>query len=299
MANLIVTRRCNLACAYCFEYDRGSPPVPLATLRERIRHLARLRTVIVTLTGGESLLHPDIVELVRAVRDAGMTPSLNTNGILLTREAIEALGEAGLYALQISVDNVRPTAISRKSLGVLLPRLRLLAEHARFRVRVNSVLGAGPPEEALEVARTVVALGFDSKCSLVRDADGTPVPLDRRGRAAYDEIAAMRGRASRLLSEDFQTEILDRGAVAWRCRAGARFFHVCEDGLVHLCAPRTGSPAIPLADYDVAHIRRAFAEQKSCADRCPVAYAHQISRLDAWRSQPEVEPRRRRLPLVA
>lgn len=56
VTNLIITRRCNLSCGYCFEYDKVSPPIPVATLRERIDHLARLRAVFVTLTGGESLL---------------------------------------------------------------------------------------------------------------------------------------------------------------------------------------------------------------------------------------------------
>ena len=64
VTNLIITRRCNLSCGYCFEYDKVSPPIPLATLRERIDHLARLRAVFVTLTGGESLLHPEADALV-------------------------------------------------------------------------------------------------------------------------------------------------------------------------------------------------------------------------------------------
>jgi hypothetical protein len=96
MANLVVTRRCNLACGYCHEYDHTSSAVPLETLRERIDHLARLRTVIVTLTGGETLLHPDIAAVVAHVRERGMTPAMNTNGLLLSAERIRALGRAGL-----------------------------------------------------------------------------------------------------------------------------------------------------------------------------------------------------------
>ncbi|MBA2542036.1 MAG: radical SAM protein, partial [Deltaproteobacteria bacterium] len=38
VAHLIVTRRCNLACGYCFEYDKVSAPVPLAALKQRIDH---------------------------------------------------------------------------------------------------------------------------------------------------------------------------------------------------------------------------------------------------------------------
>lgn len=285
VANLIVTRRCNLSCSYCFEYDKVSPPVPLATLRERIGHIARLRTLFVTLTGGETLLHPDIAELVAGVRAHGMTPLLNTNGYLLSRDVIERLDDAGLYGMQISIDNVRPNASTKKSLRPLLPKLRLLAAHARFRVRINTVLGTSPPAEAIEVARAVTALGFDAKCSFVRDSDGEPMPLDGDMLAAYAEIRRMQRRGGRALSEDFQQALIERGEIDWKCRAGARFFHVCEDGLVHLCAPRQGSPGKPLADYDAGDIEQAFHRRKWCAPSCPVAYAHQASRLDTFRSQ--------------
>jgi len=285
LANLVVTRRCNLRCAYCHEYDRVSPPVPTAALLERIDHLRRLRTVFVTLTGGETLLHPDVAALVAHVRARGMTPLLNTNGTLLTRDRILALGGAGLYGLQISVDSVRSDGRTRKSLAALLPGLRLLAEHARFRVRVNTVLGAGPPEEAVEVARVALALGFDAKCSLARDAEGALVPLGGPARRAYEEIRRLGRRSAAYLSEDFQRALLRDGRVDWKCRAGARYFHVCEDGLVHLCPARHGRPGKPLAAYDEADLRRAFHTPKPCAPTCTQAYAHQASRLDALRPQ--------------
>ena len=295
MAHLVVTRRCNLSCGYCYEYDDVSPPVPTELLVERIDHLARLRAVFVTLTGGEPLLHPDVARLVAHVRARGMTPVMNTNGFLLTRERITALGEAGLYALQISIDSMTPNDTTVKSLRPLLPKLRALAELASFRVRVNTVLGSGPPEETLEVARAVLALGFEAKCSLMRGADGTPVPLDDRARAVYAELKRMGRRSSAYLSEDFQSRLLRDGEVDWKCRAGARFFHVCEKGLVHLCAPRTGNPGVPLAEYGEEDLRRAFRTGKPCTARCPVAYAHQASRLDTWRSQDRAAQAGRRL----
>src|SRR5215471_14841149 len=90
LVHLVVTRRCNLACGYCTEYDHVSAPVPLPVLQERIDQLSRLRTVVVTLTGGETLLHPDVDALVAHVRQRGMTPAINTNGFLLTADRIRA-----------------------------------------------------------------------------------------------------------------------------------------------------------------------------------------------------------------
>jgi len=285
VTHLVITRRCNLSCGYCFEYDQVSQPVPLATLRARIDHLARLRSVFVVLTGGESLLHPDVIELVRYVRDKGMTPFLNTNGYLLTKPMIEGLNAAGLYGLQLSIDNARPNAVSKKSLKPLMPKLRLLAQHARFHVRINTVLGSSPPEEALEVARTVVAFGFDSNCSLVRDDTGALIKPDLATRAAYDEIRGLGRRLPAFMDDDYTKTLLDKGTMEWKCRAGARTFLVDEDGVVQLCQPRATPDGKQLLDYGVDDIRRAFDAPKPCAATCPIAYAHHASKLDGWRSQ--------------
>jgi MoaA/NifB/PqqE/SkfB family radical SAM enzyme len=285
IANLIVTRRCNLSCGYCYEYDKVSPPVPLDVLKERVDHLARLRAVFVTLTGGESLLNPDVDQVVAYIREKGMVPFLNTNAYLLTKEWIDKLNDAGLYGMQISIDNVNPNDVSKKSLKTIKKKLELLAEHARFRVRINCVLGSSPPEEAVEVARTVIGLGFDMNTSLVRAEDGTLLPVSTEMRAAYETVRGMGKRAPFFLDDDYTRPLMENGESEWKCRAGARTFHVDEFGLVHMCAPRVGMPAKPLAQYTVEDIRYHFNEKKPCAARCPVAYARHASRLDGWRAQ--------------
>jgi MoaA/NifB/PqqE/SkfB family radical SAM enzyme len=286
IAHVIVCRRCNLSCGYCTEWSKTAKPVPRAVLAERFDHLARLKTLFVTLTGGEALLHPELEQIVADVRARGMIPVMNTNGFLLTRARIEALNAAGLFAMQLSIDNLEPDTISVKSLRPLCGKLRLLAPHARCRVRVNTVLGANNPREAIEVTRAVHALGFDAKVSLVRDERGQVMPVSEEARRAYDEIRALGSRAPWFLSENFQTELVEQGRVEWKCRSGARYFMVCEDGLVHYCESSFGSPGTPLARYTVADIRRAFATRKGCAQKCAVAYAHQASRADELRSQP-------------
>ncbi|MFN0245662.1 MAG: radical SAM protein [Kofleriaceae bacterium] len=286
VTHLVITRRCNLSCGYCFEYDKVSQPVPLAELKARIDHLAKLKSIFVTLTGGESLLHPDAVELVRYVNDKGMVPFLNTNGYLLTKKIIEDLNDAGLYGLQLSIDNAKPNDVSKKSLKPLMPKLRLLAMHAKFHVRINTVLGSSPPAEALDVAKTVVAFGFDSNCSLVRDETGALIDPDPETRAAYDEIRSLGRRLPSFLDDDYTRKLLDNGTMDWKCRAGARTFLVDEHGKVHLCQPRMESGGgVPLLEYTALHIRAAFHSPKPCASKCPIAYAHHASKLDGWRSQ--------------
>ena len=161
LAQIVPIRRCNLACTYCNEYDKHSPPVALATMRERIDHLARLRTANIEISGGEPLLHPDLDELIRHIRGTGALAGLITNGYLLTEKRIEGFNHAGLDHLQISIDNVKPDDISKKSLKVLDAKLQMLARRAAFSVNINSVLGGdlSTPEDALTIAKRAIELG--------------------------------------------------------------------------------------------------------------------------------------------
>src|SRR4030095_12257268 len=79
LAHLIPIRRCNLACTYCNEFDDHSAPVPTSDLFQRIDHLAALGTGIVTLSGGEPLLHPDADAIISHIRGHGMIATLITN----------------------------------------------------------------------------------------------------------------------------------------------------------------------------------------------------------------------------
>src|SRR5256886_12957322 len=67
-AHIIPMRRCNLACGYCNEYDKVSEPVPLDVMKRRLDKLAALGTSIVTISGGEPLMHPELDDIIRHVR---------------------------------------------------------------------------------------------------------------------------------------------------------------------------------------------------------------------------------------
>jgi len=80
LAHIIPMRRCNLACEYCNEYDDFSKPVPLAIMRQRVEQLAALGTSVVTISGGEPLLHPELDDIIAAIRGTGMIAGMITNG---------------------------------------------------------------------------------------------------------------------------------------------------------------------------------------------------------------------------
>jgi len=285
LIQLVVTRRCNLACGYCFEYDKVSKPVPLAVLKARVDDCKRLKAVFVTLNGGEPLLHPQIVELVKYISDSGMIPMMNSNGHVLKPVLIKKLNRAGLFGMQISCDSLEDNEVTSKSMKRLRPKLDMLKEHAEFIVRINGVLGSGPPQEAVVVAKIVLGYGFDFQCSLVRDASGSADFLDPEAQAAYMEIRNLKGRLPAALNDNFQLPLVRGEDVNWKCRSGARHFEVDSDGLVHLCQPRTGMPAKKLADYNVDDIKQHFNSEKTCSKRCSVAYAHLGSRMDGFRPQ--------------
>src|SRR5947209_15138069 len=102
LVHIIPNRRCNLACTYCNEFDDFSKPVPLAEMKKRLDILADMGTSIITISGGEPLMHPDLDEVIRHMRRRGMIAGLITNGVYLNKERTERLNQAGLEHLQIS-----------------------------------------------------------------------------------------------------------------------------------------------------------------------------------------------------
>jgi MoaA/NifB/PqqE/SkfB family radical SAM enzyme len=265
--------------------------VAIETMYQRLDHLADLGTSIVTISGGEPLLHPDLDLIIAHVRKRGMLAGMITNGYLLTAERIHRLDRAGLEHLQISIDNVMPDDVSKKSLKVLDKKLQLLAEHAEFQVNINSVVGGGirHPHDALVVGKRALELGFTSTVGIIHDGDGQLQPLRDEEREVYQAMRAME-KSSYAQINYFQDNIAHGKENHWRCRAGSRYLYICEDGLVHYCSQQRGYPAKPLLEYTLADVRREYRTAKACAPRCTVACAHQISYIDFWRGEQDLAP---------
>src|SRR5919198_876830 len=94
MAHIIPIRRCNLSCTYCNEYDDFSKPVPLPVIQRRLELLGNLNTGVITLSGGEPLLHPGLDEIIRSIRHHATLAGMITNGYLLTAERVQRLNVA-------------------------------------------------------------------------------------------------------------------------------------------------------------------------------------------------------------
>ena len=285
LAHLIPMRRCNLACTYCNEFDDFSEPVPTELMLRRVDKLKELGTSVVTISGGEPLLHPDLDDIIHRMRQRRIVSGLITNGYLLTAERIQRLNRAGLEWLQISIDNVNPDEVSKKSLKVLDRKLQLLAEHAEFHVNINSVVGGGVsnPQDALTIGKRALELGFSSTVGIIHDGSGQLQPLTEEERRVYHEMKSLEKRSFTRVNA-FQDNIALGRPNQWRCRAGGRYLYICENGLVHYCSQQRGYPGIPLEKYTFSDLRREFHTEKSCAPHCTVSCVHQVSILDAWRA---------------
>ena len=285
LVQIVPARFCNLSCGYCNEYDKVSEPVPLDEMFRRIDHLGKLGTAMVGISGGEPLTHPQLDDIIRRIRSTGAIAGMITNGYLLNVERIERLNRAGLDHMQISIDNLEPDEVSKKSLKVLDKKLEMLSQYAEFHVNINSVVGGGfrDPNDALVIGNRALGLGFTSTIGIIHDGSGQLKPLKDNEARVYHQMNHRR-KVNYSRFDHFQEAIAEGRPNDWRCRAGSRYLYICEDGLVHYCSQQRGFPGIPLAKYTSAHVKQEFLTAKACSPNCTIGCVHKISYIDHWRA---------------
>jgi MoaA/NifB/PqqE/SkfB family radical SAM enzyme len=288
LVQLVVTRRCNLSCGYCNEYDDVSDPVPTDQLLGRIDKIHELGAFSLELTGGEPMMHPDIAELIAyGKKKRILRLMMITNAFLLNERKIRALNDAGLDHMQISVDGVEPNDVTVKVLRPLKPKLELLAKHAKFRVSLSAVIGSATPAEVLEVVAYAKERGFRPRVLLLHGDDGQ-LQLGAEELALYKRVKREIGERFDE-ARDYRTALMRGESAPFKCRAGSRYLYVDELGIVRWCSQQTGSFGVPLADYDRRLLERQFYTKKGCSDHCTIGCARTNSAFDEWRGQ-HLEP---------
>ncbi len=278
-AQLVITDDCNLACRYCTEFTPGAPHVPLETLERWIGRLAELGVFAYDLLGGEPLLHPDLPAVVRHIKQVrpawrgGALATVITNAFLLTPARIDALNDAGLDALQVSIDSVEPTGWSAKSLETVLPKLRLLAERARFAVKIQTVLSETSLEQYEAFRKALAPFPFEFSFSLLHGPDGRIavngekfVDLLRR-HDLFQGVAFFRDDAEALLRGNFSRP--------WKCLGGYKYLYVNTRGEAQPCSQmRTSTRSLTaLMGEDL----RAADAHKPCEAGCAIGCVRTVS----------------------
>ncbi|HET9904954.1 MAG TPA: radical SAM protein [Xanthobacteraceae bacterium] len=274
--SLYVTDRCNLDCAYCTEYDNSQKHPPLSVLKERLKHIRSLGTLRVALVGGEPLLHPDIVEIVRYARTLGFSTSLTTNGFPLTRELVRGLEEAGLEVMQISVDRVTPSDVSRKSLKSVAGRIEMLRE-STIKLHITGTICADTAPDALAVLEYGLSRNIPTEVRLVHAGPDqmmrVPPAARQEQRRIIETMIARKKAGEPVHTSDvilrYQLKLIDGENVAdeWQCAAGYKIFFVSARGKFMECSMRpTNRDILDIKREDL----RAYFARKDCQKGCGV-----------------------------
>jgi len=275
-AQIVVTYECNLSCSYCHEYTHGAPIVPMETIARRIDALDELGVIAFDLLGGEPLLHPDIIEIVRRIkakRRSGNFVTLITNAFKLTPEHVDGFNDAGLNCLQVSVDTIDPTPEMPKSLRSVLPKLSILAARARFQVKIQTVLTEQSWQSYGEFRELLEPFDFEFGFSLLHDVNGK---IGIRGQhfaqlldhhELFPGMDFFRQHAKEMLLGDFSRP--------WKCLGGFKYLYVSADGRVQYCSQHSGE-RVPVEEMTIEDLRKANAH-KSCEPGCALGCVRTVS----------------------
>jgi pyrroloquinoline quinone biosynthesis protein E len=253
-----VTGRCDQACAGCFYSARpGSTvearDVPFPLFEKVVTEAGRISVFQMALGGGEPLLHPRIVEMVRLAREHGIVPNLTTNGNLLSRDLAFALKEAGLGQVQISLNGATDDA-NRKT------RPNFQATMAAIEACREAGLRWGPNflvtrtnlaelEPVIELGRRLGAASVNILRPKPPTAESDWLERESPGASSYRAVAKvlrrLRGKTGdtritldaslTFLLTDHPPEELYRAGV-WGCSAARKFVTVTQDGAVLPCS---------------------------------------------------------------
>jgi MoaA/NifB/PqqE/SkfB family radical SAM enzyme len=140
------TAACNLSCDGCYRKNEKNSHKSMDVIREELDVFTRLRTCDgVSIAGGDPLTHPDIIEIVREVKNRNIKPIINTNGLALTKELLKELKKAGVFGFTFHIDSKqgRPGWKSKNELEMNELRLhyaKMLAEEGNISCSFNSTV---------------------------------------------------------------------------------------------------------------------------------------------------------------
>lgn len=260
-----VTGRCDQACKGCFYSARLGSDVeardaPFPLFEKVVREAGRVKVFQMALGGGEPLIHPRIVEMVRLAREHGIVANITTNGNLLDRGMALALKEAGLGQVQISLNGAseETNASTRPNFRRAIQALETCRE-VGLRFGINFLLtrsNLGELEPVGELGRRLGAASVNILRPKPPTMGGDWLERESLDSEGYRQVQKMlnAGRRSHIASCDLRPgtritvdasltflltdhppEGLYRAGV-WGCTAARRFVTITQDGAVLPCS---------------------------------------------------------------
>jgi MoaA/NifB/PqqE/SkfB family radical SAM enzyme len=245
-----VSNRCNLTCGFCSFWERPARPSDEMTVEdfETISSkLAEAGSMVVSIEGGEPLLRPDIVDIVRAFA-RHHHPILFTNGWRVTPALAQALFAAGLVEIGVSIDYATPArhdahrgrpgtfAAATRALEIL----RDAAPHGRRQVTAMTVVMDDNLAELDALLSLSASLRVNHQCTLISTGGGGR--HDRAQRpppaGAGARLLALKAQHPHFVSFSGYLDGVDpylAGTPPTPCHAGRRFLNIDHLGEVSPC----------------------------------------------------------------
>lgn len=307
---IFIRNRCNSKCKHCNLWEKeASNVLPTAELRRMLNDFRAIGTSGVGFTGGEPLLREDMIPLVEYAAELGFVTHLTTNGWVLNRRVAEDLINAGLDAVNISLDSAsaekhdslrgRPGLLERvmEAIDAAAEAKRKL--NSAFTITVVSVLSPDNFGEVEELIRLVLGTPADFISFIpLHDMKGLPDAIEKRKSAPIcneENIAMAREAITKILEyKKKKPERFDnsaryirlferhfRGAPLERpCRAGHVTFAADDTGAIFPCYPHAlasksvaNTNEISLADLwrsaRYSEIRKEISTCNACLWNCP------------------------------
>jgi MoaA/NifB/PqqE/SkfB family radical SAM enzyme len=257
--NLEVTKRCNARCNFCDYWKTKKENV----IDDYGPIIKKIDPMMVTLTGGEPLLRPDLVEIVRKIRKAVPVSYLAmiTNASLLTYEKAKALHDAGVDQISVSLDFLderhdksRGLPFLWKHISTLLPQLPAIGFDA---VNINWIVMEQNFDQTMQVAEKArewgTTVSYSSYCDLKSMNDGHFLSEENLARfpSIIEEILHFKRRFKTIRSSDFFLSCMPQYYKHERisgCPAGLRWIQITPEGWYKPCSELP--PVVHWTEYD-------------------------------------------------
>ena len=250
-ANLFITRRCNLKCSFCGVIKHQSPKeLSLEEWKECSDILYSMGNRLISITGGEPLLRPDIADFIKHLSKKPVLSSMITNGTLLTEDKLKEIAKAGIMNIGLSTQSLIPDSQIKaqrtelfdllleykKKYGIEISALititnenykevpqmaKYLSDHG---IRISPNMVTSGKEDFWRFRNDASHLLFDNKTlpELIKTIKYL-IALKRKGKITY--------------SEDYLWKLIQqsRGDYWWPCEAGKSYLSINSDGKVMVC----------------------------------------------------------------
>ncbi|MBM4084096.1 MAG: radical SAM protein [Planctomycetes bacterium] len=294
-----LTHRCNLNCRMCNSNRSrsGETELSLAEIEQLAAVLADLRVAVLVITGGEPMIRRDLPDVIRTFVRHGITPRLQTNGLLATADSVRQLLDAGLREVTLSLDSLDPERqdyINGRA-GSWHRTIEALAVFGEFlpprgnASAINVVVSKLNLAEVLDVVRFATRIGFlaslipvhlappgASHFIIRKDApEFAFTPADHPAiDATYATLVAMKRRGFAIQnSTRFLRDcpaFLKQGMTRWTCESPDLYFAISPSGAFFPCVDIPGEVSMLWHDFVRTFRSTAFRREiRSQVERCP------------------------------